>query len=332
MTNFSFFIGCDISKAVIDVSCWIDNKPTYLGQFANDEHGFISILNLLRSKTQIDLDQWFFLFENTGAYSKLFLIWLLDNDIKCLEENPLRISRSLGMRRGKSDKIDSLDLCRYVFEKRDSLKPSSALCPKLVKLKTLLSRRDFLVKQQTAMKVSLKEKKAYLEEDLFQELNTGNQELIDHFNKQIKAIDRKIELLLKEDQSLDNTYKLIRSVVGIGPVTAAYLIATTNNFKSINSARKYASYCGIAPFPNSSGIRTGRRKVSHMANKKMKALLSNCILSAIKHDPQIGMYYLRKKEEGKRSGVILNAIKNKLVQRVFAVVKRQTPYVKLQHL
>lgn len=63
----------------------------------------------------------------------------------------------------------------------------------------------------------------------------------------------------------------------------------------------------------------------------MKSLFSNCIMTAIVHDPEISMYYKRKREEGKRAGIVMNAVKNKLIQRVFAVVNRKTPYVKLMN-
>ncbi|MFT6811185.1 MAG: transposase [Saprospiraceae bacterium] len=46
-------------------------------------------------------------------------------------------------------------------------------------------------------------------------------------------------------------------------------------------------------------------------------------------DPDIANYYKRKTSEGKRAGIVLNAVKNKLIHRVFCVVQRKTPYVKL---
>ena len=63
----------------------------------------------------------------------------------------------------------------------------------------------------------------------------------------------------------------------------------------------------------------------------MKGLFSNCITTAITYDPEISLYYKRKRDEGKRAGVVMNAVKNKLIQRVFSVVKRKTPYVKLMN-
>ncbi len=66
-----------------------------------------------------------------------------------------------------------------------------------------------------------------------------------------------------------------------------------------------------------------------MANKKIKSLLSNGVAAAKRFDPEMGLYYVRKIDQGKAKGVVLNNIKNKLVQRAFAVVKRQTPYVQM---
>ncbi|MEE9374035.1 MAG: hypothetical protein V3V00_13370 [Saprospiraceae bacterium] len=68
-----------------------------------------------------------------------------------------------------------------------------------------------------------------------------------------------------------------------------------------------------------------------MANKTIKALLSNGINSAIQWDGEINKYYNRKIAEGKAKGIVLNAVKNKIVHRAFAVIKRQTPYVKLTY-
>ncbi len=74
----------------------------------------------------------------------------------------------------------------------------------------------------------------------------------------------------------------------------------------------------------------GRTKISPYANKEQKQLLTRAALAAIVHDPELRAYYKRKKLEGKHSNVVLNAVRFKLIQRCFAVVRRQTPYVKLQ--
>lgn len=88
------------------------------------------------------------------------------------------------------------------------------------------------------------------------------------------------------------------------------------------------AYCGTAPFPNRSGTsKRGKTKVSHLANKKAKILLDLCAKSALQHNPEMKMYYKRRLESGKTEMETINVIRNKLLSRVFAVVKRGTQYV-----
>ncbi len=59
----------------------------------------------------------------------------------------------------------------------------------------------------------------------------------------------------------------------------------------------------------------------------MKGLLSIGACSAIQHDTELRNYYNKRVEEGKPPLSVINIIRNKIVSRVFAVVKRGTPYV-----
>jgi transposase len=70
--------------------------------------------------------------------------------------------------------------------------------------------------------------------------------------------------------------------------------------------------------------------VSNLANKRMKADLTNAARSAIVHDPEMLIYYKRKRAEGKEYGTVINAVKFKTITRAFTVIKRGTPCVKLR--
>jgi transposase len=198
-------------------------------------------------------------------------------------------------------------------------------------VKKLVSRRALLVKQKVAFDLSLKEQKASMEPELFSLLSTQNEVLLGVFTKQIQTLNKQIQDTIEQDESMKQNNQLAQSVVGIGPVISAYLIASTENFKSFTNPKKYACYAGVAPFPNSSGKFKGRTRVSHLANKKIKAIISNAVVTAIRYDKEIQLYFNRKLKEGKNKRVIYNAIKNKLIHRVFAVVKRKSPYIKLMN-
>ena len=125
--------------------------------------------------------------------------------------------------------------------------------------------------------------------------------------------------------------QLMQSIIGIGPIVSAFVLAYSENFELISDPKKLASFIGIAPFENSSGEFKGKTKVSQLAHKKLKSKLSNAAQSAIRHDPQLTHYFNRKIAEGKHQGSVINAVKNKLVQRIYAVIKRQSPYVKFNY-
>lgn len=136
--------------------------------------------------------------------------------------------------------------------------------------------------------------------------------------------------IIRKNERLGKLYRLTTGIKGVGPQTAMFVMVHTNGFTKFGEARKFASYCGIAPFPNSSGTSIrGRTRVSHLANKKIKGLLDLCAKVAIRHNPEMKRYYQRRIDEGKNKMSTLNIIRNKLLARAFAVAKRGTPYVDL---
>jgi len=326
---YDFFVGCDVSKATIDVS-YRSTQIEYLGQFDNNISGFSEMVELLKTITEISSSRWFVCFENTGVYSKALLAWLYSMGIPCCEENAMKISKSKGVVRGRNDVLDSQVICKYAFEKRDSLTPTRLSKPLIVRIRKLLSRRKLLVKQKQGITVSLQDQQDYIDPDHLKIFQKQNQDLIKLYSQQIKFIEREIQVAIASDVEVKKNYDLATSVVGIGPVIGAHFIVITENFTTFLNGRNFASYSGIAPFLHGqSGTKSGKNRVSHIANKYMKALLSNAASAAKLYDPQIADYWNRMIEKGKPKGVVINNVKNKLVQRTFAVVKRRTPYVKL---
>ena len=90
----------------------------------------------------------------------------------------------------------------------------------------------------------------------------------------------------------------------------------------------YTCLAGITPFEYSSGSSIkGKTKLHPYANKHLKSLLNIAAMGAVQLKGEYKTYYQRRTLEGKNKMSTLNIIRNKLVTRVFAVVKRQTPYV-----
>jgi transposase len=98
-----------------------------------------------------------------------------------------------------------------------------------------------------------------------------------------------------------------------------------------STPRQLACYAGVVPFEHTSGksIRA-KPKVHYLANKKLKKQLHMCALSAIKHDPELKLYFNKKVEEGKSKMLVINNVRNKLVHRVCACIRENKIFEKRQ--
>jgi len=145
--------------------------------------------------------------------------------------------------------------------------------------------------------------------------------------KELEKIDEKIMELIEKSEDLAKKYKYATSVRCVGFVAATYLLIYTNGFTRFNSAKQLASYAGIAPFEYSSGTSIrGRTKVHPMANKTLKKVLHMCAVSSVRHNPEMVTYFNRKVDEGKNKMLVLNAVRNKVLHRVFSCVRDQRMY------
>jgi transposase len=147
--------------------------------------------------------------------------------------------------------------------------------------------------------------------------------------KDIAKVDKEIQLLVSEDSHINTQFKQATSVPGIGKITALNMIISTGEFKRISEPKKFACYSGIAPFEHTSGssIR-GKTRVSKMANMALKKLLHLAAMSAIQCCGELKAFYHRKVTEGKNKMSVINAVRNKLISRVFACIKHGRMYQK----
>lgn len=319
-------IGMDISKKTIDVHI---HKKNMHKVFDNRPRDIRRMIKWGLDNSAFSEKQTIFVFEHTGHYSLQLSSALSKLERMYVEVSGLEVKRSLGLSRGKDDKIDAAKIARYAYRLKEELEPTQALPENLQSIKRLLSLRDRLVKQRAGFKASLKEEKRVLKQKDNKTLLDTQQQMIDLLSGKIEKIENEMDRIIKESEELDEIHQLITSIKGVGSQTALYMIVYTAGFTKFEKWRKFASYCGIAPFPNSSGTSIrGRTKVNHLANKKIKSLLDLCAKTALQYNPEIKQYYNRRTEEqGKNRMSTINVIRNKLLSRIFAVVKRGTPYV-----
>lgn len=294
--------------------------------FNNSYEGLTEMLDWL---TEYNIIQSKILFccEHTGIYICPLTAFMEGKGLHLWVENGLHIKRSIGIKGGKSDKADALSIASYAFSNRFNARIYHFPSATASKLRHLLAHREQLVRHQTSFKCTSSELKGFDKENA-QYCITDSQEMLSIYAERIKKVDAELSTVIEKDYELNIKFKLVQTVHGIGKQTAFFILIHTEGFTSFSDYRKFASYCGVAPFPYSSGTSIrGRNRVSSLANKKLKSLLTMCALNTIKKDNEFKRYYDRKKAEGKNSMCVLNVIKNKLLSRIFAAVKRGTPYL-----
>ena len=313
-------VGADLSQRTIDLF-----YHSHL-QIENNKVGFRRMVKWFK-QNNINVLEVMIVMEHTGLYSYCFENFLHDHNIAFCKVNAYVVKRSIGLARGKSDKIDARRLANYGYEKKETLTIEPVASKELQRLQMLYTTRERLVRHRAALINSMK---------LYQcigltahdSIMQSQSRLIKSFEKEVEKLQDEMDQIIEMNPSIKQNLHLLQSIKGVGKVVSIATIIKTKNFTRFPNARKFACFCGTAPFEYTSGssIR-GKTKVSHLADKSMKTLLDLSAKIAIQYDKELREYYLKRLEKGKSKMSTINIVRNKILYRMFAVIKRQTPFV-----
>lgn len=325
--SYKWILGIDVSKESID-ACLIRQGDGQLfeSKFHNNLSGFRH-LKAWCKQMQCECDHHTLCcMEHTGLYTRLLVHYLVSREVKVWLEGSLQIKRSQGLIRGKSDKIDAQRIARYAYLYQNKAQIMQISILTLEKLKDLQANRKRLMKALQMLRVSSEELKKF-DASTAKVVDKVNREAIRGLEKSLDKVDEQILTFINDDESLKQKYDLMLSVKGVGKVLATMLLVYTHGFNRLADSRKLACYSGVAPFVYESGssIR-GKTGVSKFANGELKRTLHMAAISSVQHNPELHEYYQRKVEEGKNKMSVINAVRNKLLHRIVAVVNRGTPY------
>ena len=326
----TFFVGIDISKDWLDVAICDETTLEIMLSWRCD-NTVEGIEKMIKKCLKQSLGSSIWLcFEHTGNYGLLLSSLLEAQQISYTAVPALEIKRSIGMTRGKNDEVDAIRIATYAATHKQKLKTSKLPGKEILRVKYLLTHRSLLLKTCVQLQNSRKSMLIASKMVDLQDVITDLEKRIADLKAQVTAIEEAIKAELEEDDSLAKTFKKITSVKGVGLMIAATMIVCTNNFSAFENPRAFNCYAGLAPFSFSSGSSIqGKTKTSELRNRTMKALLFNGANSAVLSDFELKNYYNRKIKEGKHRMVVINAVACKIVYRIFAVLKREEPYVNL---
>ena len=272
----NLFIGIDFSKEKVDVAVifaegLVETSVRVFNEFKNSVSGYKQLVKWVEKNANgIDSSLWLFCGENTGDYSKPLCNHLYGRGFDMWLENSKCIKDASGIRRLKSDRADAAMIAEYAsFEVRRGEKR--------------------LMMEKSAAKTVIAQ---------------SGKHIVSELNKEIAKIDRKIASLIESSDELSEVYRIVTSVPGIGTQNAVCLMVYTDNFRKFNyDARSIACYYGIAPFGQDSGTSVHvDPHVHYMANRHIKAMLTQAALAAVRFNPIIAQYYQRLIGAAYRSG------------------------------
>ena len=309
--------GIDLSKEKFDVNFIDEKRKEQHLVVKNDLNNIAKFLESISREALV-------VAEHTGVYGDLLLFLCNQTGIRISLCSGYSIKHSLGLRKGKTDKIDAARIREYGERFYDKLSETKINNELMSELQELYSLRSLLVKERKIILTRLKGSKKKPMVSIY--ANKISTRFADQLSKEINDIELQLLKVISSDKELEKNFNLTISIKGIGPVTACALMIKTANFKRITTAKKAASYAGICPFPNASGQMVKKSRVNPMSDKGLKSLLFMCAKSAVAHNKEYRLYYLKKQLEGKPHYLIMTNVANKLLRTVYKVIETGTPW------
>lgn len=302
-TTASEFVGIDVSKVRLDVA--VGEKGAAWSE-RNNPDGIERLVKRL-----VELHPELIVIESTGGLERPVLVELARAGLAVALVNPRRVrefAKAIGLS-AKTDKLDARLLARFA---RDA-KPMPTKLPNEADehLSALLARRKQLIDMLTAEKNRLGTTPLTLKGMIT--------EHIGWLEQHIQAIEQEIDDFNRQDPGRKEKQDLMRTVKGVGPVTAATLSADLPELGQLNK-KEIAALVGVAPFNNDSGKLRGRRRIKG-GRASVRKVLYMAAVAAIRSNAFIRSFYQSLLKRGKEKKVALVACMRKILVILNAMVR-----------
>lgn len=143
--------------------------------------------------------------------------------------------------------------------------------------------------------------------------------------KELLSISNDIRKLMR-GKAYKKIYYLLRSITGIGPLTAALLITEIGDMKRFPSFYELNSFIGLLPSEHSSGEREVKGRLTIRRHRQLRSDLIECAWTAKRTDPALSLFYSEQLKRGKEPKLIIVKIARKLLSRIRYVWLNEKPY------
>ncbi len=329
MTQFKNFIGIDNSKETLDLALITEHDELIELKLPNEQNEIVKSLSQLFSDYSIEPCETLICAEHTGHFGNKLINSVLQSSLNLWLESAYDIIHSQGLKRGKNDKVDALRIMEYAKRFYDKAIIYTPQSKSLEILQRLDSERNQIVKDISKYKKQLTQEKGFFDPIYFKQKEKRLMKLIKYNEKIMVEVEQKVDEIINNDLEIKTNLENILTIDGIGKRTALATIIATGNFTKFTNPRKFVCHAGCAPFKYESGSSiSSKNRVSHRANKNLKRLYHMGAVSILRTKGELRQYFDRKVDAGKSKMSVINAIRAKLIHRVFAVVKQNRKYDK----
>lgn len=302
------FVGIDVSKARLDVA--VHNQPSSW-QADNTDAGIAELVKQLQAMTPTLV-----VLEATGGFELRLVAELAAVKLPVVVTNPRRVrnfARSTG-KLAKTDKLDAKMLAHFAAALRPE--PRSLPSDQEEQLTALLTRRRQIVDMLTVEKNRLHTVRATMRSDI--------EEHITWLTQKLDALDTEIDQFIQGSTLWQEKATLLKSVPGVGRITASTLLAMLPELGTLNR-QQIAALVGVAPVNKDSGRKQGKRRIFG-GRASVRSVLYMAALSAKKHNPKIKKFYEHLLKQGKEKKVALTACMRKLLVILNAMLRTNQPW------
>jgi transposase len=300
------FVGIDVSKATLDVMI----RPS--GEYFQVENTPDGLRQLIQRLKPLALGA--VVLEASGGYERPCTAALVDADLPVAVIHPKRardLARGLG-KLAKNDRIDAgvLAYCAEHCQVRKTIKTPE----KQAQLEALVLRRRQLVAMRATEHMRL-------EQTVVREAQKYVRQSVLFLDKHIDKIEKQIAQLIDSDDHWGELSRIIDSVPGIGPTTAATIMAELPELGSLNR-QQTSALVGVAPYHNESGKRKGKRSI-YGGRRHIRSSLFMATLTATRKNDVIKTFYQRLTAAGKPFKLAMVACMRKLLCILNQMVKNR---------
>jgi transposase len=302
------FIGIDICKANLDV---FDAAVGQLQRIANAPQPIAKLLRRWK-RTKV-----FVLFEATGHYDSALQSALVKAQIPFARVNPAR-ARDFARAAGFLAKTDAVD-AKMLAAMAHCLRPNRSQPANLERqrLAQLQKRRDQLV----AMR---QQERTRARDCACPDTSADIARHLAWLDSEIDTLQARIDAFITQCTQLDTACRLIRTVPGVGPVTAATLLALMPELGT-RSPKTIAALAGLAPFNLDSGQSRGARRISG-GRKRVRDALYMAAVAASRSNSRFANFYRSLRKAGKPPKLAFIALARKILTTLNAILRDQTPF------